>query len=270
FFNVSITQLTDIFIFHLPVIFIGVLSDKWKVNVAPKIEALVTSCVVMPCTFQYPGSQVTNSGVRGIWYKQNNRDDIIYHEDSKRVADNFKGRTRLIGDLGQKNCTLELLDVRDHDNGPFCFRSEVLTIDNYSFEQNCVTISMISNPPQPKLQYMKSLVLGHPDIFKCFIRHTCPSHPPSLTWSHLNKLAHVHHKVLHEGIWEVESILAFIPTEQDDHRDITCKVDFYGHKTTSVTEFFPDKKVFYIVSAAVVGTSILFGVACFFMAKKYK
>lgn len=37
-----------------------------------------------------------------------------------RIKDSFKDPTKLVVLLGQNNCTLEITDVKDHDNGPFC------------------------------------------------------------------------------------------------------------------------------------------------------
>ncbi|XP_076833283.1 myeloid cell surface antigen CD33-like isoform X2 [Brachyhypopomus gauderio] len=259
----------------LQVSFVSVLSDTWKAEVVPKIDALVKSCVVVPCTYNYPGMSLPTSQLRAIWHKKDQK-EYIYHKDSTLVADNFKGRTKLIGDLGQKNCTLEIDGVKDHDNGPFCFRIEIPDLDKFSFVEQCVTISMISTGPQPELQYKKSFEEGQPAILKCNIRYTCPSHPPSLTWSRRNEFAEVSYKVQQAGVWEMESLLSFSATEQDDHTDITCKADFHGGLTTEATGQIYVKKqsgkpISYIIPvAAVIGTSILFGVVCFFMVKKYK
>lgn len=106
------------------------------------MEALVSSCVVLPCKFNYPGAQLPDSRVKGIWHKKGNREARIYDEDSTVIEDSFKGRTKLIGRLGEKNCSLEIDNVKDHDNGPFCFRAEIPILDKYSFEEKCVTINM--------------------------------------------------------------------------------------------------------------------------------
>ncbi|XP_035390387.1 sialoadhesin-like isoform X2 [Electrophorus electricus] len=182
---------------YLQVIFASVLSDVWKAEVVSEIEALVTSCVVIPCKFQYPGTQLPDSRVRGIWHKQKNQREIIYHEDSTNVVENFKGRTKLLGSLGQKNCTLEIDDIRNHDNGPFCFRAEIPTIDKYSFEEKCVSLSMLSNPREPVLEQKKMyFVEGQHALFKCSVRHTCPSHPPKLTWSRSEEKPNILHFII--------------------------------------------------------------------------
>uniref|UniRef100_A0AAY5EQ32 Ig-like domain-containing protein n=1 Tax=Electrophorus electricus TaxID=8005 RepID=A0AAY5EQ32_ELEEL len=213
----------------LVLIFASVLSDVWKAEVVSEIEALVTSCVVIPCKFQYPGTQLPDSRVRGIWHKQKNQREIIYHEDSTNVVENFKGRTKLLGSLGQKNCTLEIDDIRNHDNGPFCFRAEIPTIDKYSFEEKCVSLSMLEPVLEQKKMYF---VEGQHALFKCSVRHTCPSHPPKLTWSRSEGEVHYSHNKIHEGTWQVEALLSFTTKEQDHNTEIRCKAVFHGNKET--------------------------------------
>lgn len=74
---------------------------------------------------------------------------FFYHDDSTKILDSFKGRTRLLGKLGQNNCTLEIVEVKDHDNGPFCFRIELVrqdtnqpTKEKFSFVEKCADVIM--------------------------------------------------------------------------------------------------------------------------------
>lgn len=119
-------------------IFASVFSDVWKAEVVAKLNAVESSCVVLPCTFNYPAAQYPASRVRAIWHKKGDRNDRIYDGDSHNVRDSFKSRTNLIGNLGEKNCTLEINDVKNTDNGPFCFRAEIQNLDKFSFEEACV------------------------------------------------------------------------------------------------------------------------------------
>uniref|UniRef100_A0A8C2EDY8 Immunoglobulin V-set domain-containing protein n=1 Tax=Cyprinus carpio TaxID=7962 RepID=A0A8C2EDY8_CYPCA len=133
----------------------GVFADVWKVQVESEMEALVSSCVVLPCSFKYPAQQQPSDRIRAIWHMKDNWDDIIFHEDSTRVKDSFNHRTRLIGSLGASNCSLEI--------------DEISVNDKYSFMDNCAE---------------QSVQEGQPTVFKCSVQHTCPSHQPTLSWSH--------------------------------------------------------------------------------------
>lgn len=109
----------------------------FEANVAPRISALTGSCVVIPCTFQTGNEFIPR--LRGLWYT--NKGKYVYHTGQSNVMDNFKGRTKLLGNPDDKNCTLEIDNVQAHDNGPFCFHAEKGN-DKYSFNHSCVFIIM--------------------------------------------------------------------------------------------------------------------------------
>ncbi|KAI4904648.1 hypothetical protein NFI96_019433 [Prochilodus magdalenae] len=258
----------------LQVVFASVLSDVWKAEVVDKMNVLVTSCVVVPCTFNYPGTPLPDSRIRGIWHKENKK-EIIYHADQIEVVDSFKGRTKLVGRLGKKNCTLEIDSVTDHDNGPFCFRAEIPSLDKYSFVEECVDIFMMWDPEKPRVEIKQTLEEGAVATVKCTVRHTCPSYPPTITWSHFNSEASVSNRDSLHGVWEVDSLLTFIPNKEDNLKDLTCTVTFHGGKSSAVTtrlHVTGKANYFHIIIpvATVVGIALLFGGVCYFMRKKYK
>lgn len=126
------------------------LSEEWKATVVQNLEALVSSCVVVPCSFSHPKENLPSSRLRGIWHRSKKWDERIYYYDNTKVLDNFRGRTRMLGYLGQNNCTLEITDIKDHDNGPFCFRIELArteadqpTKDMFSFVESCFELTML-------------------------------------------------------------------------------------------------------------------------------
>lgn len=101
-----------------------------------RVSALTSSCVVVPCSFQYPED---TSLTRGIWAKKNG--GVIYHNARSETLDHFKGRTKLLGDLNEGNCSLEINDIYAFDNGPFCFHAEKGK-SKYKFNDSCVFIVM--------------------------------------------------------------------------------------------------------------------------------
>ncbi|XP_047665741.1 myelin-associated glycoprotein-like isoform X1 [Tachysurus fulvidraco] len=259
----------------IQVIFASVFSDVWKAEVVPKLDAVVSSCVVLPCTFNYPAAQYPASRVKAIWHKKGDRNDRIYDGDGYNIKDSFKDRTKLVGHLGEKNCTLEIDDVKDTDNGPFCFRAEIQGFDKFSFEKACVHTIIKAKPEEISLDYEESVTEGSSAIFKCSMRHTCPTHPPQIKWSRSGVKERVSHKNNGHGVWEVESIMSFTATQEDDHKDITCTVTSHGdiESTTTFRMFIKREKNYLhiiIPVVAVFGTVILFGTACFFVTRRYK
>uniref|UniRef100_A0A8C2EDR6 Ig-like domain-containing protein n=1 Tax=Cyprinus carpio TaxID=7962 RepID=A0A8C2EDR6_CYPCA len=179
----------------------GVFADVWKVQVESEMEALVSSCVVLPCSFKYPAQQQPSDRIRAIWHMKDNWDDIIFHEDSTRVKDSFNHRTRLIGSLGASNCSLEI--------------DEISVNDKYSFMDNC-------QASKPELQAEQSVQEGQPTVFKCSVQHTCPSHQPTLSWTE-----------------SLLSLLIFTPMKEDDYTSITCTVKHHGNIKGEITATHP-------------------------------
>ncbi|XP_038568454.1 uncharacterized protein LOC119898321 isoform X1 [Micropterus salmoides] len=261
-----------------------VFSEEWKATVVKHLDVLVSSCVVIPCSFTHPKENLPASKLRKIWHRSKERDQRIYHEDSTLILENFRGRTRLVEERSANNCTLEITEIKDHDNGPFCFRIELArtpgdtsTIDKFSFVEDCVEFTMLNEPPKPTLIHAKTAIQDHPYTVTCSVTHTCPSHVPKLTWSRAVKETDVIevHKQTHAGHWEAGSILTFIPEEKDDHSELTCTSQFYGQKRSySTLTLYVKRKENYnhiiIPSVVGIGITVIFGVFCSFMVKKYK
>ncbi|XP_027868672.1 sialic acid-binding Ig-like lectin 13 isoform X1 [Xiphophorus couchianus] len=257
--------------------------EQWKASVVKSIEALVDSCVVLPCTFTYPGSFLSTSRLRGIWHRKDKWNEIFYHEDTTSVLDNFKGRTKMLGNLGQNNCTLEIVQVKNHDIGPFCFRIEFVkkdtnqpTTEKFSFVEECAEIKMLEEPPQPELIQSNTAVQGKPYAVTCSVRHTCPSHVPVFTWSRGSEDDIIQiQKPIVSGIWETQSIMVFIPGENDDHTEITCSATFNGGRRSSTSIKLNVKRtgnIYHLIIpvAVAIGTAVIFGVFCIAVMKKYK
>ncbi|XP_071398878.1 myeloid cell surface antigen CD33-like isoform X2 [Centroberyx affinis] len=254
-----------------------VVSGQRDTPVFKELKALVTSCVVVPCSFTYPGQNLPSSKLRGIWHLYDDQNQTVYHEERLSITENFRDRTELVGDLGDGNCTLKMIELKNHDNGPFCFRVEIPEKREFSFVESCVRLKMLSKPPDPTLTHTKTAIEGHPYIITCSIMHTCPSNMPTLTWSKESSKDGVieDHKDNGHGEWETQSILTFIPEEKDDHSEITCTAKFYGGGSSSKTlQLFVKRRenhLYIIVPTAVgVGTAVVFGALCVLMMKKYK
>ncbi|XP_026120052.1 sialic acid-binding Ig-like lectin 14 isoform X2 [Carassius auratus] len=270
--------LTGLFLYWLHIFCAGVFADVWKVTVEPEMQALVSSCVVLPCSFKYPVQEQPSDRIRAIWHMKDNWDDIIFHKDTTRVKDSFKGRTNLIGSLGGSNCSLEIDEVKNHDNGPYCFRVELETskTDKYSFVKNCVSIKMIEQASKPELQAEQSVQEGEPAVFTCSVRHTCPSHQPTLTWNHTGKVI-MSYKNIGHGNWETQSVLTFSPKKEDDHSAVACTVKHHGNvkgEMTATHRIFVKEQAtlshILIPTISGLGAALLVGVLCFLIVMRFK
>lgn len=55
----------------------------------------------------------------------------------------YWNRTRLLGNLRQKDCSLGIDPLNHSDQGPFHFRIEIVKLDKFSYSLNTVSISKI-------------------------------------------------------------------------------------------------------------------------------
>ncbi|XP_047676768.1 uncharacterized protein LOC113643674 isoform X2 [Tachysurus fulvidraco] len=232
----------------------------FEANVVPKISALTRSCVVIPCTFQI--GEIPIMRLRGLWYTSNG--EYVYHTGQFNVMDNFKGRTQLLGNPDEQNCTLEIDNVQAHDNGPFCFHAEKGN-DKYRFNHSCVFIIMKASPDKPVISALpEEMEPGKQFTLKCTVTHTCSSHPPKITWNvqaAREVVSHVEHSA---GKWETTSTITFIPTGYEKEDNLICYATFWRGKKEESSTFLSVKR-YEGLGMETVGLYIILPLFSFFL-----
>ncbi|XP_055359206.1 uncharacterized protein LOC114843099 [Betta splendens] len=190
-------------------------------NVPHKLTALTRSCVVIPCSFQLQEELFT----RGIWSKKSG--GVIFHNGRSQILNHFKDRTRLIGDLSEGNCSLEIDNIKPFDNGPFCFHAQKDNV-NHRFINNCVFIVMKASPDKPQMSPVPAEVdAGSVLTVSCSVTHTCSSHPPNFSWSVQNLSSEVTHSSAAQGIWTTTSSIKFKVATENGVKSLTCTATFW-------------------------------------------
>uniref|UniRef100_A0A671T9U7 Ig-like domain-containing protein n=1 Tax=Sinocyclocheilus anshuiensis TaxID=1608454 RepID=A0A671T9U7_9TELE len=231
----SLTKLTVTYCFLL---IFSQTNFQHVADVIPKITALPRSCVVIPCSFKMEEEYVTR--LRVLWVTI--KGGYMFHTDPDDVLDNFKGRTRLIGNPDEQDCSVEMDNVQTHDNGPFCFRAEREN-ERYSFNNSCVFIIMRA-PDKPVMSSLpEDIEPGTRVAVKCSVNHTCSSHPPQITWSVPTARETISHSHMGGGVWETVSAVTFIPTGYEEKDEIVCTAKFWGGKTQENTAFLSIRRV---------------------------
>ncbi|XP_033182279.1 sialoadhesin-like [Anabas testudineus] len=199
-------------------------ASTWTATVPSSVQGIDGSCVVIPCSYNYPESGKQITGYTGIWYKV--IEDVIYHKDKNQIKQEFKGRTELVGDITQKNCSLKIDPLRQSDRGPFYFRIELGGYERYSYRNNEVSITFIS-APQPTVSVKEEVVEGQTVSASCSVSHSCPSSPPEFTWTHSGE-KRFQSQQLTDGQWKATSVLTFKATRADHNKPLSCTGRYKG------------------------------------------
>ncbi|XP_056329765.1 myelin-associated glycoprotein-like isoform X2 [Danio aesculapii] len=205
-------------------------ADTWTANLPSSVVGLSGSCVVIPCTFNYPAAGKTYTNFIGIWYK-GYYESTVYNQDSSKISDEFRNRASLIGDLRQKNCSLKISSLRQTDNVELMFRIEIENLDKYTYD-NKVSLQVKETAEQPSVSVEDELTSGEQVSATCAVSHSCPSDLPQVTWSHQGSHSGPSQPQDH-GQWKLTSYsLTFTPSREDHNTRLNCTADFKGKTVT--------------------------------------
>ncbi|XP_071756217.1 sialic acid-binding Ig-like lectin 13 [Centroberyx gerrardi] len=199
-------------------------ASSWTAEVPSSVKGLLGSCVVIPCSFNYPDPGRKVTAFTGIWTEKTNH--IIYHPVEAKMMQQYRNRAALVGDLSKKSCSLKIDPLQSTDTGPFHFRIEMEGYDKFSYLDKEVSITMTSSP-EPITMHVNEVPLGETVSASCSASHSCPSNPPVFTWSHSGK-PNLQSTRLDSGQWEARSSLTFHPTRADHNKFLECTVTYRG------------------------------------------
>lgn len=117
------------------------------------IAAFEGTCVVIPCHFSYP-DELRPSVVHGIWYFNSpypkNYPPVVYKSRTHITHESYHGRSRLLGDLNARNCTLQISRLSPELAGKYYFRGDLGGYNQYTYSQHS-TLDIISEYLTPPL-----------------------------------------------------------------------------------------------------------------------
>ncbi|XP_051813396.1 sialoadhesin-like isoform X2 [Acanthochromis polyacanthus] len=200
-------------------------ASSWTATIPSSVKGLPGSCVVIPCSFNYPAPQTPVSEFTGYWMNDNNH--LIYHPHESTIQEQYRNRTKLLGDVRHKNCSLMIDPLRESDQGPFHFRIEIKNYDKFSYRNNKVSISMMNELKPIEFTETGEVKEGQTVSVSCSVYHSCPPFPPVFNWNRTGQ-QHFSSQQLNGGQWKATSTLTFQPTHADHNRPLLCSVTYRG------------------------------------------
>ncbi|KAM9633027.1 myelin-associated glycoprotein isoform 3-T3 [Trichechus inunguis] len=140
-----------IFLTALPLFWIMISASRgghWGAWMPLSISAFEGTCVSIPCRFDFP-DELRPAVVHGVWYFNSpypkNYPPVVFKSRTQVVHESFQGRSRLLGDLGLRNCTLLLSNLSPELGGKYYFRGDLGGYNQYTFSEHSV-LDIINTP----------------------------------------------------------------------------------------------------------------------------
>ncbi|XP_032651253.1 B-cell receptor CD22-like isoform X2 [Chelonoidis abingdonii] len=148
----------------------------------------------------------------------------ILYKHNVTISPALARRVRFLGDL-EKDCSLQLSDLRASENGSYGLRLIALNPRNQKEEKKWMTkisVNVTDSPPAPQIKAPSELRESVPAQVVCSIAYYCPDYPITLTWVCLGH--GTPESTTRMDIGRTENTLTFTPTWQDHGTNVTCRL----------------------------------------------
>lgn len=119
----------------------------WTVDVNRTFTVTLGSSLTIPCKFTHPGKSSDNVKVfwktpgRGVCVEnQSETNAFVFHSNKTCVIEKYRGKTKLIGNAVEGNCTLRIQNITAFENNIYVRVSA--NGKNFSFLEEFVSISV--------------------------------------------------------------------------------------------------------------------------------
>ncbi|XP_031169946.1 B-cell receptor CD22 isoform X1 [Sander lucioperca] len=219
-------------------------------SVPDHVQALVGSCVVIPCSF----TPLAPHPLRGrkervdvrLRFRGGGRffplrSTAFNSEDRDQVSRDFQGRTSLFGRIPDGDCSVKIERISQDDSRGFEIAlkrgDDLLWGQPVSFN-----LDVVDTPEAPVISGMLSATEGQLVTLNCSVSYHCPSRPPSLQWSwergaQLNSTEPGEVQTLHPEPHRpmLLASLSFTVSHQVKPR-LKCEVSYPGAKALAISK----------------------------------
>ncbi|XP_012708106.3 B-cell receptor CD22 isoform X1 [Fundulus heteroclitus] len=245
----------------IAVLWRGVQAASPVPSVPDRVQGVVGSCMVIPCSFtplaSHPIRRLKERVDVRLRFKGAGsvftlRRTAFNSESKEQVSRDFLGRTLLFGQMSDGDCSVKIEQLRAGDPNMFELALKKAS-DTLWGTSRSVNVDIIDNPEPPVISGVLTAKEGELVSLNCSVSYHCPSRPPTLQWkweqgTQLNstKLGEV--QTLNPGPnrWTLLASLSFIASYQVKPR-LSCAVKYPEFKTLSTVKdmhvTFPPKDV---------------------------
>ncbi|KAM8927026.1 myelin-associated glycoprotein [Pelodytes ibericus] len=215
----------------LPLLWIlieGTLSKQWAAWMPQSISAFTETCVAIPCKFDFP-DDLQPSVVHGIWYFNSpypkNFPPVVLKSKTNTAHEIYMGRTKMLGELKEKNCSIQIDRLIQDHQGKYYFRTDLGGYNQYTFSEHA-NLHIVD---EPFVISPTMVVSGAEAEITCWVPDNCPDMKPTVTWLEIEGLEH--HTVYaqleeRDGAWTHISTLKFLPSHKNNGQRLGCKVSY--------------------------------------------
>uniref|UniRef100_A0A8C7G9U7 Ig-like domain-containing protein n=1 Tax=Oncorhynchus kisutch TaxID=8019 RepID=A0A8C7G9U7_ONCKI len=223
-----------IFALNIPISNLPSLS-QWNVWVPRDVSAMTNSCVVIYFTFMYPATP-RHPRYLVLWQTLLPALPVCGVQDI--VRESYKGRTKLIGDVHQRNCTLLISNIGTEHSGRYNFCADLVMSNTESTSillhfvcnifHDVASIEIFAIPLLPSV-LTPPLTEGEPVTLTC-------TAPGIDNITELRDNTTTQRRVDLTAFTTTHfSTLTFTPSAKHDGTKVTCLVTFNGSVTTKKT-----------------------------------
>ncbi|XP_063293276.1 sialoadhesin-like isoform X2 [Pelobates fuscus] len=214
-----------------------------------RIEALIGSCVVIPCSFTRAESSMSDDVV---WYLYSRTfyPEVFNSRGNSETISAYRGRTSLVS-TETMSCSLRINYVRSEDEA-YYYPGIDTNSNAYDTDEKAVRLLLREKPHEPVIQWSGDMIEGQPITITCQVEHTCWSNPPTIGWNKRGQRGNTYQSNFTAGGWKSVSELIYTPSSNDHNTLIMCSaIHHNGKKSLSSTRLdinFSPKNVTVLIT----------------------
>ncbi|XP_048399395.1 myelin-associated glycoprotein-like [Stegostoma tigrinum] len=233
---------------------------QWSVWVDDTVQAWEGESVTLNCSFQYPDPIRDPSTVTARWLKNspfpnNHQAAEIYNSRNLEIV---SPDVQLIGDLNERNCSLQIENIHKADTGIYYFRFELGQGNNWSGE-NGINVQVYGRPSKPDIRVPSEIIEGDEMVsVTCSTTNIDQRGRATLSWDGISDLTDWVPRTEEQWAgysWSLTSNFAFIPSYQHHNRVIKCMVNYIPYPYSDEADLtlqirYPPKNTVLLVNAS--------------------